>query len=313
MAKKKNRNLADYIEPLYMNGLQGRMLRLPPPTNKKREILLVYGHHASVERMFGVADYLNRYGGVTLPDLPGFGGMQSFYKLGEKPTLDNYADYLAAFMKLRYKRRRVTIMATSFGFVIATRMLQRYPELVRRVDLLVSFVGFVHRDDFKISRTKLLGARAVAQSISWVIPAWLFRHVLLRPTFIRLMYTGLAPKHAKLKDADVAEQRARIEFETYLWQCNDVRTRGYTAAKFMNVDLCNARIDLPVYHVAVENDAYFDNNIVEQHLNVIYSEVHVIKSAALAHAPTVIADAAAAAMFMPPKLRRVLSRQPHPA
>jgi pimeloyl-ACP methyl ester carboxylesterase len=102
----------------------------------------VYGHHSSLERWWGVVQDLNQYGGVTMPDLPGFGGMQSLYKIGEKPDVDTLADYLAAFVKLRYKRRRVTIAGLSFGFVVATRMLQRYPDLVKKVDLLISVAGF---------------------------------------------------------------------------------------------------------------------------------------------------------------------------
>src|SRR5690606_29130786 len=125
---------------------------LPAPARKNRQILLVYGHHASLERMFGLAEELNKYGSITMPDLPGFGGMESFYKIGEKPTLDNLADYLASFIKLRYKRRRVSILAMSFGFLVVTRMLQRYPELVKKVDVLVSIVGFCHHQDFKMRR-----------------------------------------------------------------------------------------------------------------------------------------------------------------
>src|ERR1041385_6148442 len=105
---------ADHILPLYMNGLAGRMLRLPPPKSKKREILLIAGQHTSLERIFGMAEYLNRFGGVTSPDLPGFGGMESFYKIGEKPTIDKMADYLASFIKLRYKNRRFTVIAVSY-------------------------------------------------------------------------------------------------------------------------------------------------------------------------------------------------------
>lgn len=78
-----NKEPADYILPLYMNGLSGRVIRLPAPPEKKREILFIYGHHASLERIFGVAEYLNRYGAVTVPDLPGFGGMDSFTKLAK--------------------------------------------------------------------------------------------------------------------------------------------------------------------------------------------------------------------------------------
>src|SRR5690349_17907325 len=101
---------AEYIVPLNMNGLKGRLLRLPPKKNKKREILLVYGHHSSLERMYSIAQVLNAYGAVTLPDLPGFGGMDSFYKIKEKPDIDTMADYLASVVKLRYKGRRITIL-----------------------------------------------------------------------------------------------------------------------------------------------------------------------------------------------------------
>src|SRR5438128_12108327 len=118
MPKTKPKNPQDYIEPLFMNGLQGRMLRLPAPKGKSRDILFVYGHHSSLERWWGVVQDLNQYGSVTMPDLPGFGGMQSLYKIGEEPTIDNLADYLAAFIKLRYKNKKITIAGLSFGFVV---------------------------------------------------------------------------------------------------------------------------------------------------------------------------------------------------
>src|SRR3990167_463621 len=134
---KTAKSSADYILPLYMNGLSGRMLRLPAIAKKKREILLIAGHHTSIERIMGVAEYLNRYGPVTSPDLPGFGGMQAFYKINEKPDLDKLADYLASFIKFRYHGQRFTIMAISYGFTVATRMLQRYPDITNKVDLVV--------------------------------------------------------------------------------------------------------------------------------------------------------------------------------
>lgn len=129
---KRQKNIVDYIQPLNMNGLQGRVLQMPAPKNKNREILFIYGHHSSLERWWGLVQNFNRYGAVTMPDLPGFGGMDSFYKIGEKPTIDNLADYLASFIKMRYKRRRFTIIGMSLGFVIATRMLQRYPDLAKK-------------------------------------------------------------------------------------------------------------------------------------------------------------------------------------
>ena len=306
MASKEPLNAADYIVPLYMNGLYGRMLHLPAPANKKREMLLVYGHHASIERMLGLAEDLNQYGAVTLPDLPGFGGMQSFYQIGEEPTLDNLADYLAAFVKLRYKRKRVTLMGMSFGSLVVTRMLQKHPELIKKVDLVISIVGFAHHEDFKFSKKTYRFFKFAAKFFSLPVPAWIVRHILLRKTFIRLTYYLVADKHVKMKDADRDERKRRIDFEIGLWHCNDVRTYMYTSGIMLNVDLCNAQVNLPVYHVAVDDDRYFDNARVEQHLKVIYNDVKMIPSPMIGHAPTVIADADSAAPFVPARVRRLL-------
>jgi hypothetical protein len=58
---------APYIQPLNMNGLRGRMLRLPAKNNKKREILFIYGHHSSLERWWGVIKEKSQNGPVTEP------------------------------------------------------------------------------------------------------------------------------------------------------------------------------------------------------------------------------------------------------
>ena len=117
MAKAKT-NPAEYIVPLEINGLTGRMLHMPAEGKHKSEILFIYGQHSSLERWWGLIQYLHHYGAVTVPDLPGFGGMDSFYKIGQKPTIDNLADYLAAFMKMRYRHKKVVIVGLSFGFVV---------------------------------------------------------------------------------------------------------------------------------------------------------------------------------------------------
>lgn len=306
MSKRKQLNAADYIIPLYMNGLVGRMLCMPAPTGKKRDILLVYGHHASLERMFGLAEDLNQYGSITMPDLPGFGGMQSYYGINEEPTLDNLADYLAAFVKMRYRRKRLTIMGVSFGFLVVTRMLQKYPELRPRIDMVISVVGFVHHEDFKFRRSTFLAFKYTAKICSQPVPAWLVRHMLLRKTVIRAAYRLAADSNAKMKDADAAERKRRVDFEIKLWHCNDVRTYMHTSATMLSVDLCHQQVDLPVYHIAVDDDRYFDNVRVAQHLNVIYQEVRIMTTPLLGHAPTVIADAKAAAPFIPPGIRQLL-------
>lgn len=305
---KTSFNASDYIVPLNINGLNGRMLRTPSRTKKKREILLIYGHHSSIERMSGIVEDLTRYGNVTLPDLPGFGGMQSFYKIGEKPTLDNLADYLAAFIKLRFKRKRITILGMSLGFLITTRMLQKYPELVNKVDLLVSVVGFAHKDDFILPKRIRLPLRLVASVFSRKYPALFLKTFMLRGPVIRACYALVAENHSKLKDADQNEKKRRIDFEIGLWKCNDIRTYMDTTITMLTANVCDVQVALPVHHVAVDVDRYFDNHRVEQHLAVIYQPVYVIHTNLHAHAPTVVATAKDAAPFIPPQLRRLLSK-----
>src|SRR5262245_58751422 len=118
-----------FFQPLQVDGLSGRVLRLPAPNGKTRRLVLFYGHHSSLERWAGLAKALRDFGSVTMPDLPGFGGMTSFYTQGKKPTLDNFADYAASFINQEFPDGKITLVGMSFGFAVATRMLQRHPEL----------------------------------------------------------------------------------------------------------------------------------------------------------------------------------------
>jgi pimeloyl-ACP methyl ester carboxylesterase len=311
MANKSKINFKKDVSVIRLNRLRGRMLHLPAPKNKKREILLLYGHHASLERMGGIAENLNNYGAVTLPDLPGFGGMDSFYKINREPTIENYADYLASFIKLRFKRKRITIVAMSFSFPVVTKMLQKYPEIRRKVDIVVSCVGFVHYDDFRLPLWQQYGLRALSRVFEKRVMAGMMRHIFLRKPTIRATYLLVQSRHSKMKDA--VNSRAldeRINAEVKLWQLNDVRTRMYTMNDMFRLDLCDKRIELPVYHVSVENDRYFDNAVVEQHMKIVYKDFKNFPTTIPGHMPSIVATAEDASPFVPTKLKRLLSKAP---
>lgn len=299
----------ELIVPLNMNGLRGRMLRMPPPKNKKREMLLVYGHHSSLERMYSMAEVFNDFGGITMPDLPGFGGMDSFYKIGEKPDLDTMADYLASVVKLRFKKRRITILGISYGFIVVTRMLQRYPDLARKVDILISIVGFTHFEDFAFSRNRFFIYKLAAKIFSYRIPALLFRNVALHPSVLRAVYHKT--HNAKHKFADLSAEDAKIltEFEVLLWRTNDVRTHAATSYSFFTVNNCEVRIDLPIWHIGVETDNYFDKEVVEQHMRVIFSDYNYVVAPLKKHMPNVIAGKNEAAKILPPQIRKLLRQK----
>ena len=302
-------DIATLIAPLNMNGLQGRMLVAPPTKPRNREMLLVYGHHAKLERWWSLVQNLQEYGTVTMPDLPGFGGMESFYKIGKQPTVDNYADYLAAFIKMRYKKRRLTIIGISFGFVVATRMLQRYPELVGKVDMLVSMVGFMHHDDFLLQpRTRrifrvccrLFGTRPVA---------FMIRYGALNGPVIRNVYANMKSGKRRLSTMDPFEVTELMKVEVNLWQINDVSTHWRTTSEFLGIDNCKQQIGLPVWHVASANDHYLDAEITKQHMLIVFKSYTQMLIDTKAHTPHLTAGKKEMKVMIPPALHRELNRK----
>jgi pimeloyl-ACP methyl ester carboxylesterase len=311
MAKKTDKNPGDYIFPLNMNGLQGRMLHLPAKKAGSRELLVIYGHHALLERWWGLVENFNDFGAVTMPDLPGFGGMDSFYKIKTKPEIDAFADYLATFIKLRYKRKKITIVGVSYGFVIATRMLQRYPDLVKQVDLLICAVGFAHEDDFVFSRTRMALYRTSSKVVSTRIVAPIFRALFLNPLVLRVAYgqtRNAKPKFAEAEN-DPEKLRVMMDLEIKLWHDNDIRTHMFTTNKFLHLDNCRQQIKLPVWHIYSSNDHYFNNSLVEQHFRVIFSDYHGVQINMKTHAPSIMADKKASRVLIPKELRKLLSKK----
>ncbi len=296
---------ADFLVPLNMNGLKGRLLRLPAKKGGKREILLVYGHHASIERYYSLAEVMSDYGTVTMPDLPGFGGMDSFYKIGEKPDLDTMADYLASVIKLRFKNRRITLAGISYGFTVITRMLQRYPEIAKKTDLVFSLAGFAHHEDLKFSRGRYLFFKWLAIVFSYRPTAAFFRNVCLHPAMIRTLYHRMHNAKAKFEGYNQEQQKALTEFEIVLWRNNEVRTYMTTALTMMTLDNCQKQVDLPVHHIAVDLDNYFDNNLVEQHMRVAFSDFILHKANLDRHVPNILADRKEASKMIPTSVKKL--------
>jgi pimeloyl-ACP methyl ester carboxylesterase len=301
---------ANFIAPLDINGLEGRILRLPAKKRApQREILFIYGQHSSLERWFGLAEELNKLGTVTMPDLPGLGGMTSLYNIGQEPNLDNMADYLAAFIKLRYKNKKFTVVAMSLGFVIVTRMLQLHPEMTKKIDVLVSVVGFVHKDDFIFSRLTAGFFSAASHLFSRKWPAKAFRHTALRPSVLRAIYHRTQNAKEKFVGLSGDEFNRTMDMEIALWHMNDIRTQFKHYLEMFTLDNTNKRIDLPVHHVAAEHDRYFNNVKVEEHMRRVFNDFHIYLSDTPNHAPTIIASAKEAAPYLPPSLKRTLRKQ----
>ncbi|HEX7632814.1 MAG TPA: alpha/beta hydrolase [Candidatus Saccharimonadales bacterium] len=309
MAQKTPQSPADYISPLSINGLEGRMLHMPAPAKRNREILIVYGHHAMIERWWGLLQNYNEYGAVTMPDLPGFGGMDSFYKIGRRPDIDAFADYLAAFIKLRYKRKRITIVGISFGFLVATRMLQKYPELTKKVDIIISIVGFMHKDDFVYPpRRRRFFSRATRVFATRPFAIFI-RRCCLNSFVLKTLYTKLPNSKRRMIEVTEEQFAANMDFEVQIWQANDVRTHWLTTSEFLEIDNCTKKINLPIHHVVSEQDHYFNNEIVKQHMLVVFNNYHSYTARSKAHTPSILADKKEMSVLLPTGLKRVLGRR----
>jgi pimeloyl-ACP methyl ester carboxylesterase len=298
---------AEFIVPLNINGLQGRMLRMGATKRKSKEILLIYGHHAMLERWFGLAENLAEFGNVTMPDLPGFGGMDSFYKVGKRPEIDAFADYLVSFIKLRYKNKKITIYAISYGFVVVTRMLQRYPEIAKKVELLVSFAGFMHEDDILYGRTKRRVYRKISRLLATRPAAAMIHSVGYSRPILNRLYRIFPNSKRRMIDLTPEEFDLSIDFELVLWRSNDVRTHWLTTSEFLKLDNLGSHVSIPVVHVLSKKDHYLNNIVVEQHMRQVFAGYSQYTSQTKAHVPSVLADKKAMSVMIPPGLKKELN------
>jgi len=109
---------------------------------------------------------------------------------------------------------------------------------------------------------------------------------------------------------DPATFDSMMDFEVTLWQKNDVRTHWRTTSEFLRLDNCGSQIDLPVWHVASRGDHYFNNEIVEQHMRVVFNDYHRGTMNSLAHTPSILGDKKELGIMVPSGLRKVLRQKP---
>jgi pimeloyl-ACP methyl ester carboxylesterase len=293
------------ISKINYHGLKGRAMTAPysgiHKSTSPGEILLIGGSHSSLERMTGVAEYLSRVGTITAIDWPGSGGMDSLYQLKKTADFDNLAAYLKWFIEKKYpKDQKINVVGMSLGFVLVTRMLQNYPEMIGRMNVVISFVGFVDQTDF---HTKPWARRLILSS-SWLCEhrpfAAIMRRAWCNRPILRIVYghTG----NEKFQDVDFEKT---LDMEVTLWQINDIRTYARTIHDMFRLhDL--RPVDMAVHHVAMRGDRYFDNTKVKKHLSQIFRDVHIMWSASQNHAPSVVANAGDAAAFIPAEMLAIL-------
>jgi hypothetical protein len=141
------------------------------------------------------------------------------------------------------------------------------------------------------------------------IPSTIFRYAFLNNWVIKTFYRhthNARSKYALAQNRDDLDHFQEVEVE--LWQQNDVQTWLYTTAEFLQLDNCQIKVDVPLWHVMTRADHYFDHNVVEKHLKMIFTDYKVAEYSMAAHTPSIIGDEKTAEILLPPKLRNFLSK-----
>lgn len=297
-------------KPYVFKGLRGRYGHwLASEPKAKRTFVLLYGQHATLERIVGIVEVLRQYGDVYMVDTPGFGGMDSPYKIGRTPNLDFYAEHLNNFVDNYIpKARQITFMGISYGFQIVTKTLANYPDICKRTEVAISFVGFVSYKDFDMplsykillmycltnfGRTRL-GNRIMSPFISGPV--------------LNLVLRMSKPFNVHYKTLQKNEVENYINQQIWLWTVNDNHTHAVTAWDFFKkTDLSDLKIDAAVIHAGVDNDHYFKNDRIVEELKNMYKDCQHFELDLDNHAP-LEAKPDEVSELIPDKLKVVLRK-----
>jgi|AntRauTorcE11897_2_1112592.scaffolds.fasta_scaffold26105_2 hypothetical protein len=299
---------SEFINAITIDGINGRYAQIPAKSAKNTaQILLLYGHHSSLERMYSTGQYLSRFGTVTILDMPGFGGMDSFYKVGQKPNLDNYANYLTkAIPQIFGSKTQFSTVCMSLSFMMFTRALQLDPQLAKQTKKFIGFVGFLGKSGFRYKPFK----HSLFSSLTWLISLpvvtalaklLLFNKYLL-PIWLKLFYL-LNPNY---KAASKFKQENVQAMEKDLWLKNDLRTHFSTVYMMLNARLPVTPVNQSVINIMVEHDQYFDHQKVAKSMEDIFTSYKPLKANIDAHAPSVVSLEEEVANLMPKSLKKEL-------
>jgi pimeloyl-ACP methyl ester carboxylesterase len=297
------------IRPLLINGLHGRTIHIEG--DQRKVIVYIHGLHTLAERHYSLCDYLSDFGEVYGPDMPGFGGMDSFYKVGLEPTYDNYADYIYTFIKsLSVKSdQKLCLVGLSFGSQVMIRLLQKYPDIVEMNPQVISLAGIGSFEDIRTLRA--FKAFVIPFSMlcstkygSKVINLLLFNPLVLR--FVVLLLVMFGAKNRSNKE----DWRKVFQMEYNLWKLGDTRTHGFTTVRVFKTSLIDSGgsvINLPLHNVAVSGDQYIDANKLAKTMTKIFASYDVVDLPLDSHAPNLIADKKEVAELFPDATRKLLS------
>lgn len=292
------------------HGLMGRYAHWPAKAkNAKRTFVIVYGQHSILERIQPIAETLTSLGDVYVVDNPGFGGMDSAFRINLYPDLELYAGHLEHFISEYIPAgRQLTLLGISYGFQMTTELLLNYPKIKNRVETTVSFVGFVHPDNFETSFLYKFILLDILANIGRTRLGAIFLKLIIRKWTVILIYNLTKSIQTQFKSLSGEEARQYARTQALLWTINDHRTHAVTGWDlFKKNDLTRYRLDVPAVHIGVPKDHIFNNNRVTVELKAMFENIKFIKLHLDNHAPLDLDATDKITAIMPEELGRLFS------
>ncbi len=302
---KKFINPMDYIHPLNVNGLECRYLFIPARSKRiKSNLLIIYDLNSNIEKWFGYLTALSRFSNITMIDLPGLGGADSFFSIGICPNLDNMVSYLSSVIKLKFRRKKLSILGIGYGFAVVTKMLQDNPDILSKVNNLISINGYTHFEDFNLNlfnKIKIYLNYIYSKSklmTSMVASIRKSNYYLVKKYDDNFFKKYLGVKFPYLK-----------QFAIDLDKSIDFRTENVIKFDVLKLDLCSHnKINKPLWVMNVAPSKKYLSNRAEQHLKVIYSNYNYL-NLRIRKMPYLINDEKFGLKLIPHKLKDILKKQ----
>ncbi|MDX1765982.1 MAG: hypothetical protein R3313_03450, partial [Candidatus Saccharimonadales bacterium] len=195
-------------------------------------------------------------------------------------------------MKSRRLTSDVTVVAMSFGFIVLTRMLQKYPESRAYTKDIISVMGFGRWTDFTLSNRTRKTYIYISKLFRTKLGSWLVKTFVFNRVVLKLMFWIFSKFNPKYQQSLGEERKAGRAMEERLWRSNDARTKFYTWVSVLTVDLTitDIKIPLKVYNMYSKTDQYFDSQRVKQSLKKLYQDYVPSVANSTLHAPSILGD-----------------------
>lgn len=150
---------------------------------------MIHGFRGTHHGLLLIANHLKADANIIIPDLPGFGRGAHLKSYG----LDNYVEWLHAFMKKQNFKQPPILMGHSFGSIICAAFAQKYPSAIQKL-VLVNPIGAPALEGPKKVMTKLailyykVGAKLPEKAA--------YRWLAAKP-IVRVMSITMAKTHDK--------------------------------------------------------------------------------------------------------------------